>query len=82
MVFNATFNYISAMLWWSVLLVEETRIPRQNLSQDTDKLYHIMSGIRNHNFSDDIKALIAQVVGKPTTIRSRPRRPLKICFFK
>jgi hypothetical protein len=54
MVFNATFNYISAMLWWSVLLAEETRIPRQNLSQDTDKLYHIMSGIRNHNFSDDI----------------------------
>ena len=54
MVFNATFNYISAMLWWSVLLVEETRMPRQNLSQDTDKLYHIMSGILTHNFSDDI----------------------------
>ena len=24
MVFNATFNYISVILWWSVLLVEET----------------------------------------------------------
>jgi hypothetical protein len=23
MVFNATFNYISAISWWSVLLVEE-----------------------------------------------------------
>jgi len=27
MVFNATFNNISAILWWSVLLVEETGVP-------------------------------------------------------
>ena len=27
MVFNATFNNISAISWWSVLLVNETRIP-------------------------------------------------------
>jgi hypothetical protein len=27
MVFNATFNNISAILWQSVLLVEETRVP-------------------------------------------------------
>ena len=27
---------------WSVLLVEETRRPGENLSQVTDKLYHIM----------------------------------------
>jgi hypothetical protein len=25
MVFNTTFNTISVILWWSVLLVEETR---------------------------------------------------------
>ena len=30
MVFNATFNNISVILWWSVLLVEETRVPREN----------------------------------------------------
>jgi len=30
MVFNSTFNNISAMLWWSVLLVEETGAPREN----------------------------------------------------
>jgi len=28
MVFNATFNNISAISWWSVLLVEETGVPR------------------------------------------------------
>ena len=27
MVFNATFNNISVTLWWSVLLVVETRVP-------------------------------------------------------
>ena len=30
MVFNATFNNISAVTWWSVLLVEETRAPGKN----------------------------------------------------
>ena len=37
MVFNAIFNNISAISRLSVLLVEET-----DLSQATDKLYHIM----------------------------------------
>ena len=30
MVFNATFNNISAILWRSVLLVEKTEVPREN----------------------------------------------------
>ena len=30
MVFNATFNNISVISWQSVLLVEETRVPREN----------------------------------------------------
>jgi hypothetical protein len=29
-VFNATFNNISVISWWSVLLVEETEVPREN----------------------------------------------------
>ena len=29
-VFNATFNNISDISWWSVLLVEETGVPREN----------------------------------------------------
>jgi len=35
MVFNATFNNISVILWQSVLLVEETG------KKHTDKLYHL-----------------------------------------
>jgi hypothetical protein len=44
MVFNTTFNNISVISWWSVLLMEETVIPRENtdLPQVTDKIYHIM----------------------------------------
>ena len=30
MVLNATFNNISVILWQPVLLVEETRVPREN----------------------------------------------------
>ena len=30
MVFNATFNNISVLSWRSVLLVEETGVPREN----------------------------------------------------
>ena len=44
MVFNVTFNNISAISWRSVLLVEETRVPGENhsLSPVADKLYHII----------------------------------------
>jgi hypothetical protein len=30
MVFNTTFNNISVILWWSVLLVAETGVPGEN----------------------------------------------------
>ena len=44
MVFSAIFKNISVILWWSVLLVKETGVPRENtdLSQVTGKFDHIM----------------------------------------
>ena len=36
----------------------------------------VIYGIRSHNVSGDIYKLIAHLVINPTTIRSRPRRPL------
>jgi hypothetical protein len=79
MVFTATYKTMSVISLWSVLLVEETRLPGEttDLSQATDKLYPIMlyrvqlatSAVQTHNFSD---LLIAHVVVSPTTMRSQP----------
>ena len=63
MVFNATFNNISVILWRSVLLVEETGVSGENtnVSQVPDILYHIHMyrvhlvtyGNQTHDFSGD-----------------------------
>jgi len=42
MVYNATFNNISVISCLSVLLVEQMVVTGENLSQVTDKLYHIL----------------------------------------
>ena len=58
---EATFNNISALSWWSVLLVEETRVPVENnrpvvshwkpFSDKVHRVYLAMSGVRTHNVS-------------------------------
>jgi len=63
MVFNATLNNISAISWWSVLLVEETRVHRENhrpvasqlqtLSHNVVSSIPRLSGIGTHNISSD-----------------------------
>jgi hypothetical protein len=40
MVFNATFNNISAVLWRSILLVEETGVPAKNHPPSTSWLLY------------------------------------------
>ena len=63
MVFNATFNNISAISWQSVSLVEEIGVPgenhrsasshRQTLSHNVVLSTPHLSGIRTHNVSGD-----------------------------
>jgi hypothetical protein len=64
MVFNATFNNISAISWLSVVLVEETGVPRENhgsVTSHREMLSHNvvsstprLRGIQTHNFSGDM----------------------------
>jgi len=45
MVFKTTFNNISAISWWSVLLVEETGVPGENYRPAASHLQTL-----SHNF--------------------------------
>ena len=81
-VLRATFSNISAISRQSVLLVEETGVPGENRqpSQVSDKLYHIML----YTSPESRFELTSLVIGtdcigscKSTTIRSRPRRPMR-----
>jgi hypothetical protein len=61
MVFNATFNNISAISWQSVLLVEETGVPGENhqpvanhLQILSHNVVHLaLIEIQTHNISGD-----------------------------
>jgi hypothetical protein len=65
MVFNATFNNISVISWGSILLMEETGVPRENhrpvashwlnlsLNVVSNTPHLAMNGVRTHNISGD-----------------------------
>jgi hypothetical protein len=63
MVFNTTYNNISAISWQSVLLVEETRVPcenhqpvashRQTLSNNVVRVHSALTRIQTHNLSGE-----------------------------
>jgi hypothetical protein len=87
MVFNATFNNISVISWRLVFLVEEIGVPGENLCPVAShwQIYHIMLN-RVHLAMKVFKVTTIVVIGtdshvvvNPTTIRSRPRQPLKGC---
>jgi len=78
MVFNATFNNISAISWRSVLwLVEEIRVPGENRRPSTparhwQTLWHLARA------GFELKTLVVMGTDciNTTTNRSRPRRTL------
>ena len=83
MAFNANFNNISVISWPSIVLMEETGVlvenHRQNLSHNVLSRTPRQERGSNSQFWWS-QALIAQVFVNPTTLRSRPRRP--ILFYR
>ena len=86
-VFNDNFNNISDVSWWSVLLVDQTRVPRENhqpVTRHWQTLSHnVISSTPRHELDSNSQlewwyALITQVMVNPTTIRSRPQQPLRM----
>ena len=53
MVFNTTFNNISAISWMSVLLGEETGVPGENHRPVEYTATPCLSGIQTHNVGGD-----------------------------
>jgi hypothetical protein len=45
MMWNAAFNNISVISWWSVLMVEETGVP----GETTDLYRLLLNGLRNYS---------------------------------
>jgi len=77
MVFNATFNNISAISWRSVLLIEETGVTGENHQPAASHRQAVSHNVVSSTSRlSGIRTPIAQVVVNLTTIRSRPRRPL------
>ena len=61
MVLSATFNNISGIFWWSVLLVDEIEYPEKitDLLQVIAKLYHIVLD-RVHLALSEIRTLVVK----------------------
>jgi len=88
MVFNTTFNNISVILWRPVLLVEETRVPRENhspvashwqtLSHNVVSSTPQLSGIRTYNFSGNSSLRANPLARSPGQVRRRPPSGLYI----
>jgi hypothetical protein len=57
LVFNATFNNISVISWWSVLLAEKTGVSGENhrpvASLQLYREHLTMNGVRTHTFRCD-----------------------------
>jgi len=78
--FNATFNNIAVISWWSVLLVRRKPEKTTDLTYITDKLYHIIL-YWMHFFAwaefelSKLVVIDTDYTGSSSTIGSGPLRP-------
>jgi hypothetical protein len=65
MVFNVTFNNISVISWWSVLLEEETRIPGEN-HQPFSSIHLAMYSAKYYCF---VNKMVLSTYNKPSNVK-------------
>jgi hypothetical protein len=65
MVFNVTFNNISVISWWSVLLVEETRKPGEN-HQPFSSILLVMYSAKYYCF---VNKMVLSTYNKPSNVK-------------
>ena len=91
MVFIATFNNTSVISWWSVLLVEEIGVSRENhlpiasycktLSHHAVSSTPRLSGIRTHSVSGDRYSTGVDPGGR-TRLRASPKIGKNMIFWR
>jgi hypothetical protein len=67
MVLNNTFNNTSAISWWSILLVEKTRVPREN-HRTAASHWHCTENNNKHSSLHTLKYIKINVCQMITTI--------------
>ena len=72
MVFNTTFNYITAISWRSVLLVQETVVPGENHRPGGDSAFTFINMLDYGDRRTDCERCTCAMLGSPPSLKSRP----------
>jgi hypothetical protein len=77
MVFNATFSNISVISWWSVLLVEQSGVPKETHRLVVGHWQTLTHNVISSTPRNELTTLVVISINCTTTIWSRPRKKIE-----